>query len=81
MGVLPLQFAGGDSAATLDLRGDEHFDIIGIEAGLAALHQAGIDKCHLMVFTDNTGGAAFWTSVGAKRRGELALYSLATAPH
>ena len=52
-----------------------------VEVGLAALHQAGIDKCHLMVFTDNTGGAAFWTSVGAKRRDELALYSLATTPH
>ena len=52
-----------------------------VEAGLAALHRAGIEKCHLMVFTDNAEGAAFWASVGAKRRGELALYSLATAPH
>jgi ribosomal protein S18 acetylase RimI-like enzyme len=51
-----------------------------VEAGLAALHQQGIDKCHLMVFTDNATGAEFWASVGATRRDELALYSLPTAP-
>ena len=49
-----------------------------VEAGLAALHAQGIDKCHLMVFTDNAGGAAFWTGIGATRRDELALYSLPT---
>ncbi len=52
-----------------------------VKAGLAALRERGIDKCHLMVFTDNAEGAAFWTAVGARRRGELALYSLATASH
>lgn len=52
-----------------------------VVAGLTALHNRGIEKCHLMVFTDNAEGAAFWASFGAKRRGELALYSLATAPH
>jgi aconitate hydratase len=31
MGVLPLQFAAGDSAASLGIRGDEEFDIIGID--------------------------------------------------
>ena len=30
MGVLPLQFKSGDSAATLGLRGDEVFDVSGI---------------------------------------------------
>ncbi len=30
MGVLPLQFRGSDSAATLGLRGDEEFDIVGL---------------------------------------------------
>jgi len=34
MGVLPLQFKGNDSTATLNLKGDETFDIIGIGAGL-----------------------------------------------
>ena len=36
MGVLPLQFVGEDSAATLGLRGDESFDIVGFGAGLMA---------------------------------------------
>jgi aconitate hydratase len=34
MGVLPLQFKGGDSAATLGLTGDESFDIGGIGGNL-----------------------------------------------
>ena len=29
MAVLPLQFTGNDSAATLELRGDETFDLVG----------------------------------------------------
>ncbi len=35
MGVLPLQFAAGDSVASLGLTGEETFDIVGLE-GLAA---------------------------------------------
>jgi aconitate hydratase len=31
MGVLPLQFLGNDGVASLDIRGDETFDLIGIE--------------------------------------------------
>ncbi len=34
MGVLPLQFRGEDSAQTLQIRGDEQFDVLGIENGL-----------------------------------------------
>jgi len=34
MGVLPLQFTGEDSAQRLKLRGDEQFDILGIEDGV-----------------------------------------------
>jgi len=34
MGVLPLQFKGNDSTATLHLKGDETFDIAGIGGGL-----------------------------------------------
>ena len=51
-----------------------------VRAGLQGLRAQGIDKCHLMVFTDNAGGAAFWTGIGATRRDELDLYSLSTAP-
>ncbi len=34
MGVLPLQFKGGKNRKTLNLRGDETFDIVGISGGL-----------------------------------------------
>ena len=32
MGVLPLQFKGGDSAQSLGIDGDETFDIVGLDA-------------------------------------------------
>lgn len=51
-----------------------------VEAGLRALHDEGIDKCHLFVFDSNPGGLAFWAAVGAQRRDELRLLSLPTAP-
>ncbi|MEA2505459.1 MAG: aconitate hydratase [Actinomycetota bacterium] len=41
MGILPLQFVGGKDAASLGLKGDETYDIAGIEGGLephAELH-------------------------------------------
>jgi aconitate hydratase len=34
MGVLPLQFKGGDSLASLNLAGDESFDLTGINDNL-----------------------------------------------
>ncbi|OIP11002.1 MAG: aconitate hydratase 1 [Betaproteobacteria bacterium CG2_30_68_42] len=34
MGVLPLEFAGSESAAGLGIRGDETFDLLGIEGGV-----------------------------------------------
>jgi len=34
MGVLPCQFIGGDSVASLKIQGDEEFDVTGIEAGI-----------------------------------------------
>jgi RimJ/RimL family protein N-acetyltransferase len=46
--------------------------------GLAALRDAGIHKCHLMVFQHNAAALAFWQSVGARQRLELALWSLST---
>ncbi len=41
MGILPLQFIGGDDPASLGLKGDETYDITGVEEGLephAELH-------------------------------------------
>jgi len=35
MGVLPLQFLDGDSAVSLELKGDEVFDLRGLENGIA----------------------------------------------
>ncbi|HEY9068582.1 MAG TPA: GNAT family N-acetyltransferase [Burkholderiaceae bacterium] len=49
-----------------------------VRGGLAALAEAGVRKCHLLVFSDNAAGRAFWAAIGAEHRGALALYSLAT---
>ena len=34
MGVLPLQFKGSDSVASLGIKGDETFDVTGVDAGI-----------------------------------------------
>ncbi len=34
MGVLPLQFKGADSVASLGIQGDETFDVVGVEKGI-----------------------------------------------
>ena len=34
MGVLPCQFKGSDTVTSLGIRGDEDFDIVGVEAGI-----------------------------------------------
>ena len=49
-----------------------------VRQGLAALAQAGIRKCHLLVFADNVPGRAFWAAAGAEHRDGLAIYSLPT---
>lgn len=40
-----------------------------------ALLAAGIDRAHLFVFTQNTGGQAFWQQAGWYTRPELTLMS------
>ena len=42
MGVLPLQFHPGTSARTLQLLGDERFDVIGIDAELRPQQSVGL---------------------------------------
>jgi len=49
-----------------------------LHRGLAALREAGIEKCHLLVFKSNEPGRAFWHSVGAEERSHLSLFSLST---
>jgi ribosomal protein S18 acetylase RimI-like enzyme len=46
---------------------------------LAALADANIQKCHLLVFRDNASGRAFWEALGAEERVTLATYSMTTA--
>ena len=46
-----------------------------VDAGLRALEQAGIAKCHLFVFAGNVAGQAFWTRIGAERRETLEVFS------
>ncbi len=50
-----------------------------LDHGLAALHQAGIAKAHLLVINGNHAAQAFWQHGGAQRRGDVALWSVGTA--
>ena len=49
-----------------------------LRAGLQALRADGIEKCHLLVFQSNESGLAFWRSVSATERKEMALFSIST---
>ena len=49
-----------------------------LRPSVRALHSSGIDNCHVLVFRDNPEGAAFWRSVSAAERHDLALFSLST---
>ena len=42
---------------------------------LAALRDAGIQKCHAFVFHTNPNGDLFWTPQGWERRDDLRVYS------
>jgi putative acetyltransferase len=42
---------------------------------LQALERAGIQKCHLFIYTDNEEGMAFWRSIGWTPRAELCVVS------
>ncbi|QJC54465.1 GNAT family N-acetyltransferase [Paenibacillus albicereus] len=45
------------------------------ERSLAALGEAGIERCHLMVLEDNESGAAFWSRTGWTKRSGILLFS------
>jgi ribosomal protein S18 acetylase RimI-like enzyme len=49
-----------------------------LQRGLSSLRDAGIHKCHLLVFRSNDGGVAFWRKVGAEERASLTLFSMST---
>jgi ribosomal protein S18 acetylase RimI-like enzyme len=42
---------------------------------LSALKAAGIQKCHLFIFTDNPGAIAFWKAIGWTQRIDLLIMS------
>lgn len=54
MGIVPLEFAPGESADTLGLTGEETFDLVGLSAGLATKFAA---TKQLLVRATNTSGA------------------------
>ena len=49
-----------------------------VNEALAALRRADIEKCHLLVFHENSEGRAFWLRIGAEERTTLGLFSLST---
>lgn len=49
-----------------------------LQRALAALREAGIAKCHVMVLRANAEGIAFWRAVAAAERVELVVFSLPT---
>lgn len=52
-----------------------------VERSLDALARRGIDKCHLMVLSDNLDAQAFWTRIGWKERPEIRLMSHTASGH
>jgi ribosomal protein S18 acetylase RimI-like enzyme len=48
---------------------------------LAGLAGCGIDKCNLLVFDENTNGAAFWTANGFAEREDLKIHQRIVAHH
>jgi ribosomal protein S18 acetylase RimI-like enzyme len=50
-----------------------------VERSISALAERGIDKCHLMVLTDNVDAQAFWSRIGWKERSEIRLMSFTTS--
>ena len=46
-----------------------------VDKSLAALQSYGIQKCHLFIFNNNTGGIEFWESVGWTYRRDIAVVS------
>ena len=48
-------------------------------ACLEALARSGIDKCHIMVLSDNADAVAFWKSIGWESRDNIRLMSHITS--
>jgi threonyl-tRNA synthetase len=46
-----------------------------MDRALAALEQAGIQKCHIFVYGENQDGLLFWEKTGWAMRDELVILS------
>jgi putative acetyltransferase len=51
-----------------------------VEACLAGLAAAGIEKCHIFLRADNRNGEAFWRNIGWTDRTDLKMMSRETGP-
>lgn len=47
---------------------------------LAALADAGIQKCHIFIFNSNTDGIAFWKAIGWTLRSDIGVISKTIKP-
>ena len=50
-----------------------------IDSALGALAEAGLDKAHAFLFTDNEGGRKFWERIGWNWRTDIGVVSRMTA--
>ena len=46
-----------------------------VDKALCNLHALSIQKCHLFIFHDNTGGIKFWESIGWTFRQDIGVVS------
>jgi putative acetyltransferase len=46
-----------------------------VEKCITALKNAGIKKCHIFIFNNNTDGINFWNAVGWKQRSDISIIS------
>jgi putative acetyltransferase len=46
-----------------------------VEKSLTVLKSIGIQKCHIFIFNNNTGGIKFWQKIGWTYRSDLSIIS------
>ena len=46
-----------------------------VDKSISALQASGIQKCHLFIFHDNSGGINFWASIGWTYRQDIGVVS------
>ena len=46
-----------------------------VEKSLSVLQAAGIQKCHIFIFNNNTSGIEFWKDIGWTHRSDISVIS------